>query len=199
MVNTNLVKQTGLKKYKLINMSEVTELTDLKWYIVRTQSSREKSIADKIKNESEKGDLLGKVNNIIVPIENTFYLKGGKKVKREKVLYPGYVFIETNAIGELKYFLRGVNGASGFLTDRQGKIQELSKKDVTRMIGIQEELAIEKETKFLVDEVVKIIEGPFSSMIGTIEKIDGDKVRVNVAIFGRVTPVDLTTSQIDKN
>jgi transcriptional antiterminator NusG len=180
-------------------MSEVTELTDLKWYIVRTQSSREKSIADKIKNESEKGDLLGKVNNIIVPIENTFYLKGGKKVKREKVLYPGYVFIETNAIGELKYFLRGVNGASGFLTDRQGKIQELSKKDVTRMIGIQEELAIEKETKFLVDEVVKIIEGPFSSMIGTIEKIDGDKVRVNVAIFGRVTPVDLTTSQIDKN
>jgi transcription termination/antitermination protein NusG len=199
MVNTNLVKQTGLKKYKLINMSEVTELTDLKWYIVRTQSSREKSISDKIKNESEKGDLLGKVNNIIVPIENTFYLKGGKKVKREKVLYPGYVFIETNAIGELKYFLRGVNGASGFLTDRQGKIQELSKKDVTRMIGIQEELAIEKETKFLVDEVVKIIEGPFSSMIGTIEKIDGDKVRVNVAIFGRVTPVDLTTSQIDKN
>lgn len=199
MVNTNLVKQTGLKKYKLINMSEVTELTDLKWYIVRTQSSREKSIADKIKNESEKGDLLGKVNNIIVPIENTFYLKGGKKVKREKVLYPGYVFIETNAIGELKYFLRGVNGASGFLTDRQGKIQELSKKDVNRMIGIQEELSVEKETKFLVDEVVKITEGPFSSMIGTIEKIDGDRVRVNVAIFGRVTPVDLTTSQIDKN
>jgi transcriptional antiterminator NusG len=180
-------------------MSEVTELTDLKWYIVRTQSSREKSIADKIKNESEKGDLLGKVNNIIVPVENTFYLKGGKKVKREKVLYPGYIFIETNAIGELKYFLRGVNGASGFLTDRQGKIQELSKKDVSRMIGIQEELSVEKETKFLVDEVVKIIEGPFSSMIGTIEKIDGDRVRVNVAIFGRVTPVDLTTSQIDKN
>lgn len=180
-------------------MSEVTESLDMKWYIVRTQSNREKSIAEKIKGESEKGDLMGKVNNIIVPIENTFYLKGGKKVKREKVLYPGYVFIETNAIGELKYFLRGVNGASGFLTDRAGKIQELSSRDVNRMIGVQEELAVEKETKFLVDEVVKITEGPFSSMIGTIEKIDGEKVRVNVSIFGRVTPVDLTTSQIDKN
>jgi transcriptional antiterminator NusG len=198
MVKTNLVKQTGLKKYKLINMSEVTELTDLKWYIVRTQSNREKSIADKIKNESEKGDLIGKVSNIIVPIENTFYLKNGKKIKREKVLYPGYVFIETNAIGELKYFLRGVNGASGFLTDRQGNIQELSKRDVNRMIGIQEELAVEKETKFLVDEVVKIIEGPFSSMIGTIDSIDGDKVKLSVSIFGRINNVELNISQIDK-
>jgi transcription termination/antitermination protein NusG len=180
-------------------MSEVTESLDMKWYIVRTQSNREKSIAEKIKGESEKGDLMGKVNQIIVPTETSFYIKNGKKVKREKVLYPGYIFIETNAIGELKYFLRGVNGASGFLTDRTGKIQELSIRDINRMIGVQEELSIEKETTFIVDEEVKIIDGPFSSMLGTIDKIDGDKIRVNVSIFGRVTPVDLTISQIDKN
>lgn len=180
-------------------MSEVTELLNMKWYIIRCSSNKENSVVEKIKGESEKGDLIGKVNNIIVPIENIFYLKGGKKVKKEKVLYPGYVFIETNSIGELKYFLKGINGASGFLTDRNGKIQELSKKDVNRMIGVQEELAVEKETKFLVDESVKITEGPFSSMVGTIEKIDGDKVSVNVSIFGRVTPVDLDIHQIDKN
>lgn len=175
------------------------ESNEMKWYIIRSQSNREKSVAERIKSESQNGDLIGKINNIIVPIENTFYLKSGKKIKREKVLYPGYIFVETNAVGELKYYLTGVNGASGFLTDRNGKIQELSQKDVDRMIGVQEELSIEKETKFLIDESVKITDGPFSSMIGTIEKIDGDKIRVVVAIFGRTTPVDLDIHQIDKN
>jgi transcription termination/antitermination protein NusG len=179
-------------------MSEVTELLEMKWYIIRTQSNRERSISERIKSESEKGDLMGKVRKIIVPIENTFYMKNGKKIKREKVLYPGYIFIETNAIGELKYYLRGVNGASGFLTDRGGKIQELSLTDVNRMIGIQEELSKEVEIPFVVGEQIKICDGPFSTLSATIEHIDGDKVRVSVPFFGRTTPLELNINQIDK-
>jgi transcription termination/antitermination protein NusG len=179
-------------------MSEVTESLDMKWYIVRTTNNRERSIAERIKNESDNGDLMGKVNNIIVPIENTFYTKNGKKIKREKVLYPGYIFIETNAIGEIKYYLKSVNGASGFLTDRSGKIQELSINDVNRMIGVQEELSKEVKTPFIVGEEIRICEGPFSTLSATIDHIDGNKVKVSVPFFGRTTPLELNINQIDK-
>ena len=82
--------------------------TKTNWYVVRTQSNRERSVSEKILKEVEKGELIGKVSQVLVPMDKSFYVKGGKKVKREKVLYPGYIFIETSAIGELKYFLKGI-------------------------------------------------------------------------------------------
>jgi transcriptional antiterminator NusG len=177
---------------------EVAEKITMKWYIVRSQSNREKNVAERITNESLKGDLMGKVGRVLVPTENTFYLKNNKKVKREKVLYPGYIFVETNAIGELKYFLKGMNGASGFLTNRSGEILPLSESEINRMIGQQELASVEVETPFVVGEEVKIIDGPFSSMLGKIESINEQKVKLNVTIFGRITPLDLNISQIDK-
>jgi transcriptional antiterminator NusG len=132
-------------------------------------------------------------------MEKSFYVKGGKKVKREKILYPGYIFVETKAIGELKYFLKGCNGATGFLTNKSGEIKPLSELEVNKMIGQQEQAEeVEMENPFIVGEEVKIIDGPFSSMIGTIESISGQKVKVVVSIFGRKTPVELDMMQIDK-
>jgi transcriptional antiterminator NusG len=180
-------------------MSVLLEKTKtMKWYIVRAQSNKERNVAERITSQSEKGDLMGKVGRVLVPTENTFYMKNGKKVKREKVLYPGYIFVETNAIGELKFWLKGLNGASGFLTNRSGEILPLSDSEVNRMIGQQEEQKVEVETPFVVGEEVKIIDGPFSSMLGKIESINEQKVKLNVTIFGRITPVDLNIIQIDK-
>lgn len=180
-------------------MSVLLEKTKtMKWYIVRAQSNKERNVAERIISQSEKGDLMGKVGRVLVPTENTFYMKNGKKVKREKVLYPGYIFVETNAIGELKFWLKGLNGASGFLTNRSGEILPLSDSEVNRMIGQQEEQKVEVETPFVIGEEVKIIDGPFSSMLGKIEAINEQKVKINVTIFGRVTPVELNIAQIDK-
>jgi transcriptional antiterminator NusG len=173
--------------------------TKTNWYVVRTQSNRERSVSEKILKEVEKGELTGKVSQVLVPMEKSFYVKGGKKVKREKVLYPGYIFIETSAIGELKYFLKGCNGATGFLTNKSGEIKPLSLLEVNKMIGQQEEAEeVELENPFVVGEDVKITDGPFDSMIGTIESISGQKVKVVVSIFGRKTPVEVDMMQIDK-
>jgi transcriptional antiterminator NusG len=51
---------------------------------------------------------------------------------------------------------------------------------------------------FIVGEEVRIIDGPFSTFVGKIDHIDGQKVKLSVAIFGRITPLELNLSQIDK-
>jgi transcriptional antiterminator NusG len=179
-------------------MDTIEKVSTMKWYIVRAQSNKERSVAERITNESLRGDLMNKVGRVLVPTENTFYMKNSKKIKREKVLYPGYIFVETNAIGELKFFLRGMNGASGFLTNRGGEILPLSESEVNRMIGQQEMVKVEVETPFIVGEEVKIIDGPFSTMVGKIESRTEQKVKLNVSIFGRITPLELNIAQIDK-
>lgn len=177
---------------------EANETSTSKWYIVRTQANRERSVSERIIKSGEKGELKGKISQVIVPMEKTFYMKAGKKVKREKVLYPGYIFVQSSAVGELKYFLKECNGATGFLTNKSGDIQPLSQSEVNRMIGYVEEAEKEIENPFIVDEEVKILDGPFQSMIGTIEHIDGQRVKVAVSIFGRKTPIELDMMQIDK-
>lgn len=181
-------------------MEQILEkTTKSNWYVIRTQSNRERSVAERILKETEKGELVNKVSQVLVPMEKNFYVKAGKKVKREKILYPGYIFVETTAIGELKYFLKGCNGATGFLTNKSGEIKPLSITEVNKMIGQQAEAEeVEIENPFVVGEDVKIMDGPFSSMIGTIESISGQKVKVAVSIFGRKTPVELDMMQIDK-
>jgi transcriptional antiterminator NusG len=177
----------------------MNKLKTSKWYIIRSQSNREKSVSEKISNESQKGDLMGKVSQVIVPTEFSFYMKNGKKVKREKIMFPGYIFVECSAPAELKEYLKGVNGCSGFLTNRLGEIQSLSESEVKTMLGIQEE-AKKKDTinPFIVDEEIMIIDGPFSSMRGNIDQIIEDRVKVSVSIFGRKTPIDLNIYQINK-
>ena len=172
----------------------------MKWYIVRAQSNRERSVAEKLRKESEKGDLMGAIGRVLVPTEKNFHLKDGKKVTREKVMYPGYIFVETRSIGELAHFVKGCDGATGLLSDRSKKPQVLSLKEVERMIGIQEQVAVQQESsnKYIIGEEVKILDGPFSTFTGTVETIDGDKIKIAVLIFGRKTLVELNIQQIDK-
>ncbi len=183
-------------------MSIATERgTAMKWYVIRSQSNREKSISEKIIKEGERGDLMGKIGQVIVPIENVYSLKNGKKVKKERVKFPGYIFIETNAIGELKFWMKGLNGAQGFLTSRGGEILPLTQAEVERMIGEQQKAKEEvvPETRYLIGEDIKILDGPFSTFNGKVEQVNGDKVKVAVSVFGRVTLLELGILQIEKS
>lgn len=173
----------------------------MKWYIVRAQSNRERSVSERIIKDGEKGDLMGKIGRVIVPTEKSFHLKNGKKVQREKVMYPGYIFVETNAVGELKYYLKAVNGATGFLTNRAGDIQSLTQGEVDRMLGVQKqkEENIEMGNQFLPGEDVKILDGPFANFLGTVESMKEQKVKVEVLIFGRKNLIELNALQIEKH
>jgi transcriptional antiterminator NusG len=182
-------------------METLENVREMKWYIVRAQSNRERSVSERIIKDGETGDLMGKIGRVVVPTEKSFHLKNGKKVQREKVMYPGYIFVETNAVGELKYYLKAVNGATGFLTSRDKTIQSLTQAEVDRMLGVQKEKeeSIEMGNHFVPGEDVKVLDGPFANFIGTVESMKDQKVKVEVMIFGRKNLIELNSLQIEKH
>lgn len=175
--------------------------TTMKWYVVRSQSNREKSVSERLIKEAEKGELMGKIGKVLVPMEKSFFMKENKKVVREKAMYPGYIFVETSAVGELKQLIKVINGATGFLTNRTGDIQALTQAEVSKMMG-EQEASENKEISntFCINEEVKVVDGPFNGFKGIVESVDEEKqkVKVGVLIFGRKTIVELGLLQILK-
>jgi len=168
------------------------------WYTIQVQPNREKGIAEKINNEIEKGFLKG-VSQTLVPTEVSMTIKDNKRVKREKILYPGYVFVEASSLGELQYVIKNTPGASSLLKDRSGAILPIRQSEIDRMsVYMKTEEAAISSIKFIKDEKVSIISGPFNSFKGTISEVLNNKVKVSVSIFGRVTEVELDSIQIQK-
>jgi transcriptional antiterminator NusG len=181
----------------------MVQTANAKWYVIRVAGNKEKSMSEKIKSELTATGLDKYVTNIIVPIEKQFLMKNGKKTMKEVILYPSYVLIETDNISEVRNMLKGLSGVSGFISDRAGNPQPLTKTDVQTMVGKLEEIEeIESNgiAPYIVGEKVKIIDGPFNGFVGIIEVADSEKskLKVDVMIFGRKTPVELSYMQVTK-
>lgn len=171
----------------------------MKWYVVHTYASHE----FKIKEAMEKGikgtSLAGHIGQILIPTQKTFHIRDGKKVEREKKLFNSYVILEAELTPELYSFVVGLPGVTHFLGSGK-KPQPLSEDEVKRLLGIDDR---DKDTtqnvNYIPGDMVKITAGPFSDFEGVIEKLhdDRDKLTVKVTVFGRVTPVEVRTDQIE--
>ena len=134
----------------------------------------------------------------MLPIEKVYQIRNGKKVSKERNLYPGYVFIEANLIGEIPHMIKNMTNVIGFLIrQKRRKPIPLRQNEVNRMLGKVDEMAdseAELNIPFVVGEAVKVIDGPFNSFTGVIEEINEEKKRlkVMVKIFGRKTPLELS-------
>ena len=184
-----------------------------KWYVLRTAGSKEKKAKEYLEKEIERCGLQDHVSQVLVPTEKVYKIRNGKRVETEKILYPGYVLIEAELVGELQNIIRNeVSGMSGFLTEKREvknsrEIERvpvpLRDEEAKRILGQQDEnVASEAETEinFYVGEAVKITDGPFSGFSGTIEEIleDRNKLKVEVMIFDRKTPLELNFTQVTK-
>jgi len=175
-----------------------------KWYVVRSISGSENKIKDYIEREISHAGLEDYVDQIIVPTEKVVQIRNGKKIQKDKVYMPGYIVINASLEGEIGHIIKGVNGVIGFLGETKGGDPvPLRKSEVNRLLGKVDELATNVEQvsiPYTVGENVKVIDGPFNSFTGTIEKVNEEKrkLQVMVKIFGRKTPVELSFLQVEK-
>jgi transcriptional antiterminator NusG len=171
----------------------------MKWYVVHTYASHEFKIREAILKGIQQTEMQDKIGQILIPTQKTFHIRDGKKVEREKKLFNSYLIIEADLTPEVFSFILGMPGVTNFLGSKK-KPLPLSENEVNKLLGIAErEKDSEKEFKYITGDLVKITAGPFSDFEGKIDKIseDGQKLTVKVTVFGRITPVEVRTDQVE--
>jgi len=169
-----------------------------KWYTVKVMSNRERIVSERLKSEMDRNEVESKV---IVPMEKVYFAKNGKKAHRDKIMYPGYIFVETASLAVLQEALKLVSNNSGILKSKTGEPSFLRQDEIDKMINDANKPEVDIDfLNFVVGETVRINGGPFDNFKGEVEEINKEKgkVKVNVLIFGRSTPVDLQIDQIEK-
>ncbi len=174
----------------------------LRWYVLKVQSNREKSIRDNILRRVRREGLERFFGEIIIPTEKVAETKGGKKRVTERKLYPGYIMIQMILNDESWFLVRETSGVGDF-TGAAGKPIPMQDHEIQRMLGL--EIAKEEVTQPKIKisvapgDRVKIKEGTFESFEGTVDTVDEASGRVNVLIeiFGRSTPVELEYWQVE--
>ncbi|MCL4132209.1 UNVERIFIED_CONTAM: hypothetical protein GTU68_020186 [Idotea baltica] len=179
-------------------------MAEKKWYVLRVISGKERKLQGYIEAEIKRLGWENSVSQILVPTEKVYQIKAGKKVIKEKNFFPGYIMIEAEEggiNGDVISMMRGFTGVIGFL-GRNNPIP-LRQSEANRILGKVDEMqdaGASMNEPFIVNETVKIIDGPFNDFNGTIEEIydDKKKLKVIVKIFGRRTPVELNFMQVEK-
>jgi len=174
----------------------------MNWYIVQAYSGFEKKVVETIKDELKKHELSDKLEEILVPTHQVTEVKKGKRIKKEKKYFPGYVLLKIELTKQIFHMIKNLQKVSGFLGSSD-KPTPISDSEIKRILSQVSESAISHKTgiSFEIGEKVKVCDGPFASFNGLIEEIDEEKSRlkVSVSIFGRATPVDLEFNQVEKN
>ena len=135
----------------------------------------------------------------MVPTQNKIKITRGKKEKVKERIFPGYVLVKM-ILGEQSWFcVRSTTGITGFV-GVGNQPTPLPAKEVKAIQKFMAAATPKYQSKFTVGEAVKIIDGPFSDFLGTIDKVDKEKgkLKVLVSIFGRETPVELDFLQVSK-
>ncbi len=175
------------------------------WYVLRAISGKEAKVKEILDAAIKNSDLGRYVSQVLIPTEKVYATRNGKKVVKDRMMYSGYVFVEAELTGEVIYELRNTSNVIDFLRGRAktSKPESLRESEVMRMLGRIDESSRptdESALDFIVGETVKVIDGPFTGILGEIKEVIADKqeLKVEVKIFGRATEVELEISQVEK-
>ncbi|MDR0467705.1 MAG: transcription termination/antitermination protein NusG [Campylobacteraceae bacterium] len=171
-----------------------------KWYAIQTYAGSEQSVKRAIEMLVKDHGIGDRLNSILVPTEDVIEVKNGKQKITERSLYSGYVFAELDLDTALWHKIQSLPKVSRFIGESK-KPTPLNEKDITLILEKAGKKGAPKpKISFDDGESVRIIEGPFANFTGVVEEYDmvHGKLRLNVSIFGRSTPVEILYSQVEK-
>jgi transcription termination/antitermination protein NusG len=176
--------------------------SNLRWYVVHAYSGMEKAVERNIRERIERAGMHSKFGRILVPTEEVVELKNGKKSVTERRFFPGYVLVEMEMDDESWHLVKHTSKVTGFVGGARNRPAPISEAEVMKIVNQMQE-GVDKprpKVEWIVGELVRVKEGPFTDFNGAVEEVNYEKskVRVSVTIFGRATPVELDFAQVEK-
>ena len=172
-----------------------------RWYSVSVLSNYEKKIAETIRQSVIDAGMEEQIEEVLVPTEEVIEVRRGKKVTTERRFMPGYVLVRMEMSDEGYHLIISINRVTGFLGP-QGRPMPMRDAEVNQILNrVQEgEEAPRTLIHFEIGEQVTINGGHFEGFDGNVEEVDEEqqRLKVNVSIFGRATPVELEFTQVSK-
>ncbi|MBC7215996.1 MAG: transcription termination/antitermination protein NusG [Burkholderiaceae bacterium] len=182
------------------NLSPATP--GMQWYIVHAYSGMEKAVERNIRERIARSGMQDKFGRILVPTEEVVEIKNGQRKTAERRLFPGYVFVEMVMDDDTWHLVKHTSKVTGFVGGAKNRPAPISEEEVQKILQQMQEGAEKPRHKveFMVGEVVRIKDGPFTDFNGAVEEVNYEKsrLRVSVMIFGRSTPVELEFAQVEK-
>ncbi|MEE9376363.1 MAG: transcription termination/antitermination protein NusG [Rhizobiaceae bacterium] len=173
----------------------------MRWYIIHAYSNFEQKVVAAIEEQARQKGLEHLFEQILVPVEKMVEVRRGKKVDVERKFFPGYILAKMEMTDEAYHLIKNTPKVTEFL-GADNKPLPISNKEADRILNqVQEGVDRPKPSiMFEIGENVRVSDGPFASFSGVVEEVDEDRARlkVEVSIFGRATPVDLEYGQVEK-
>lgn len=168
---------------------------EAKWYVLHTISGYENVAKENLERVAEKNNLQDRIFDIIIPMEEVIEEKDGKKIVVQRKVMPTYILVKMIYGDDIWHRVVGTRGITGFVGPKGRPLPLTEDEIVTMRLEVPKvDVTIEA-----MDEV-EILDGPLNGQIGKVITADlkNNKIKVNVEMFGRDTPVDVTLEQIRK-
>ena len=173
-----------------------------RWYVVHAYSGFEQQVKRLLQERIRRSGLEESFGEVLVPTEEVVEMRAGQRRRSDRKFFPGYVLVNMRMDDDTWHLVKSVPKVMGFIggsSDRPAPISDREANDILQRV--QE--GVEKprpKVLFEPGEVIRVVDGPFKDFSGTVEEVNYEKsrLRLEVSIFGRSTPVELEFSQVEK-
>ena len=170
-------------------------MAEANWYVVHTYSGYENKVKADIEKTIENRHLEEEILEVRIPMQDVVELKNGAKKQVQKKMFPGYVLINMVMNDDTWYVVRNTRGVTGFVGPGSKPVP-LAEAEM-RPLGIKEEKVV---VDFKEGDTVAITGGVWKDTVGVIQSMNESKqiVTINVELFGRETPVEISFVEVKK-
>ena len=170
-------------------------MAETNWYVVHTYSGYENKVKANIEKTIENRNLQEEILEVRVPMQDVMELKNGDRKTVQKKMFPGYVLINMVMNDDTWYVVRNTRGVTGFVG--QGSKPVPHTEAEMKPLGIKvDNITID----FGEGDTIVVVAGAWKNTVGVVQRIDYNKqaVTINVDMFGRDTPVEISFAEVRK-
>ncbi len=170
-------------------------MSEAKWYVVHTYSGYENKVKANIDKTIENRHLEEQILEVRVPMQEVVELKNGIEKASQKKMFPGYVLIHMIMNDDTWYVVRNTRGVTGFVGPGSKPVPLTDAEMVP--LGIKQENVV---VDFEVGDMIKVVAGAWADTVGKIQSLNVQKqsLTINVELFGRETPVEISFAEVKK-